>query len=111
MTVFTHFFSDPDFKFKIDRECYFPSPAVHGALVIFHLKSPAQWPGVRSAREFRSFVWQAFSSKRKLLTNSLQPKWSRDDTLAALRALGHPDTVRTWIFTVTAKPVCSLQWH
>jgi 16S rRNA A1518/A1519 N6-dimethyltransferase RsmA/KsgA/DIM1 with predicted DNA glycosylase/AP lyase activity len=93
MTVVTHFFSDPFFKFKIDRECYFPAPAVHGALVEFRLKPPAEWPSVQSEREFLSFVWQAFSAKRKLLANSLQPKWSRHDTMAALSSLGLPATV------------------
>ena len=94
MTVFSHFFSKPEYMFKIDRSSYFPSPEVHGALAVFTLLPPEEREAVRSVREFQSFVRQAFSSKRKMIANSLQPRWHKDDISAAVAALSLSAKVR-----------------
>lgn len=94
MTVFTHFYSLPQYVFKIDRSCFYPVPNVHGALATFSLLPSADWPCVRDEREFLVFVRQAFLSKRKMLTNSLQPMWSRETVAAALHELGVSEQVR-----------------
>lgn len=93
MTVFSHFYSEPCYVFKIDRSCFYPVPNVHGALAIFKLRPVIEWPEVRDDREFCVFVRQAFLSKRKMLTNSLQPMWSRETVLIALEKLGLSDQV------------------
>jgi 16S rRNA A1518/A1519 N6-dimethyltransferase RsmA/KsgA/DIM1 with predicted DNA glycosylase/AP lyase activity len=97
MTVFSHFFSEPEYMFKIDRYAYFPSPEVHGALAVFTLLPPEEREHVRSVREFQSFVRQAFSSKRKKISNSLQPRWLKDDINAAIATLGLAPTVRVML--------------
>lgn len=93
MTVFTHFYGEPKYVFKIDRSCFYPVPNVHGALATFSLLTSPEWPPVRDEREFLVFVRQAFLSKRKMLTNSLQPMWSRETVAAALQELGVSDQV------------------
>ena len=94
MTVVAHFFSHPKYLFKIDRQCYLPAPAVHGALAMFTLKRACERPVVRSEREFRAFVQSAFSGKRKMITNSLAPQWEREDVEAAAAAIGVSPNVR-----------------
>lgn len=94
MTVVTHFFSHPEYLFKIDRQCYLPAPAVHGALAMFTLKQSHERPPVRSEREFRTFVQRAFSGKRKMITNSLAPQWAREDVEHACAAIGVSPEVR-----------------
>lgn len=93
MTVFTHFYSKPSYIFKIDRSCFYPVPNVHGALALFQLRESKDWPQVRDDKEFCKFVRQAFLSKRKMLTNSLQPLWSRETALLALERLGLSEQV------------------
>jgi 16S rRNA A1518/A1519 N6-dimethyltransferase RsmA/KsgA/DIM1 with predicted DNA glycosylase/AP lyase activity len=113
MTVIAHFFSQPQYKFRIDRSCYFPSPRVHGALATFTLHPVEQRPEVQSVREFLSFARQAFSSKRKMMANSLQPSWNKEDVYVALDNLCLPVTVRfdlLWMYTTVV--ICSLPvWH
>jgi 16S rRNA A1518/A1519 N6-dimethyltransferase RsmA/KsgA/DIM1 with predicted DNA glycosylase/AP lyase activity len=94
MTVICHFFSQPKYLFKIDRSAYFPSPAVHGALALFKLLPSAERPAVRSEKEFLGFVRQAFSSKRKFIANSLQPRWQRELVNMGVERLGFTAAVR-----------------
>jgi 16S rRNA A1518/A1519 N6-dimethyltransferase RsmA/KsgA/DIM1 with predicted DNA glycosylase/AP lyase activity len=93
MTVLTHYFSVPRYHFKIDRSCFFPVPSVHGAVVTFELLPSTERPAVQNEREFTMFVRQAFLSKRKMLANSLLPKWQRETVNTALSTLGLPSTV------------------
>lgn len=65
-----------------------------GALVVFRLLAPDQRVVVHDEREFLTFIRQAFGAKRKVLTNSLQPKWQRADVAAALAQLGLHEMVR-----------------
>lgn len=93
MTVLTHYFAVPKYHFKIDRSCFFPVPSVHGALVSFQLLPSTERPAVQNEREFTMFVRQAFLSKRKMLANSLLPKWQRETVNTALETLGFSATV------------------
>lgn len=88
MTVIAHHYSRPSYEFKIDRQCYFPVPQVHGALAVFALKTAAQRSPVPNEREFMSFIRQSFNSKRKMLANALQPLWQREEVAEALGDLG-----------------------
>ena len=93
MTVLTHYFAVPKYHFKIDRSCFFPVPSVHGAVVSFQLLPSTERPAVQNEREFTMFVRQAFLSKRKMLANSLLPKWQRETVNTALETLGFSATV------------------
>jgi hypothetical protein len=110
MTVLTHYFSVPTYLFKIDRSCFFPVPSVHGAVVTFDLLPPTERPAVQNEREFQMFVRQAFLSKRKMLANSLLPKWQRENVNAALSTLGFSSTARffrTDSHTVAPGHICT----
>ena len=93
MTVITRFYSQPRYKFKIDRSCYFPVPNVHGALTTFALHLPSQRPVVRSPKEYLSLVRQSFQAKRKLISNALSPAWDKDAVSSALAKMGLSDQV------------------
>jgi 16S rRNA A1518/A1519 N6-dimethyltransferase RsmA/KsgA/DIM1 with predicted DNA glycosylase/AP lyase activity len=88
MTVISHYFSVPQYLFKIDRSCFFPVPKVHGALAVFRLLEEQERPVVPNERDFLIFTRQAFLSKRKKLTNSLQPKWTGNVIASALEVMG-----------------------
>ena len=83
-----HYYSQPAYRMKIDRRHYFPSPKVHGALATFELTPENERSLVGHERLFLATVRQAFGSKRKMLGNSLQPTWQRNEVEAALSALG-----------------------
>lgn len=56
MSVFTHFYSQPLYRFRIPKEKYFPVPGVDGALVTFRLRPPGQRLPVPDERGFIQMV-------------------------------------------------------
>lgn len=88
MTVIARYYSQPAYKFKIDRSCYFPVPNVHGALTTFALRRPEERPKVRSTKEYLALVRKSFQAKRKLLSNALSPGWDKSAVQRALRQIG-----------------------
>ncbi len=67
-------------RFRIAKEKYYPAPGVDGALVTFSLTPPASraaslLPPARD-RDFLSVVDSGFGERRKMLRNSLQPRFS-----------------------------------
>lgn len=88
MSIITHFYSKPVYRFKIPKEKYFPVPGVDGALVTFKLLPPAQRLQVPDERGFISLVKKAFSERRKMLRNTLQPLYTSQQVEAALTAGG-----------------------
>jgi 16S rRNA A1518/A1519 N6-dimethyltransferase RsmA/KsgA/DIM1 with predicted DNA glycosylase/AP lyase activity len=108
MTVFAHHYSEPSYVFQVDKRYYFPEPQVDGALVVFRLLPPDQREHVEDEREFMSFVRQSFGSKRKMLTNSLQPQWMRDDVSAALQQLGRAESVRCLAWPLLCRAIANV---
>lgn len=88
MNIIVHYYSEPQYLFKIDRKKYVPVPKVHGAVVEFRLRKPEERPSVPDERAFISLVKKAFLQRRKALRNSLQPLVSSSEAVAALEAVG-----------------------
>jgi 16S rRNA A1518/A1519 N6-dimethyltransferase RsmA/KsgA/DIM1 with predicted DNA glycosylase/AP lyase activity len=76
MNIRVQLYADAKYQFRISRFKYYPVPGVDGALVTFKLRPSAKWPALPSHKAFHNFVAQAFSGRRKMLRNSLQPLYS-----------------------------------
>lgn len=63
-------------RLRIPRQKYFPVPGVDGALVTFRLAPPSKRLEVPSERSFHALVTKAFSERRKMMRNSMQPLFS-----------------------------------
>jgi len=72
MSVFCHYYSKPEYKFRISRHSYFPAPKVDGAVVDFILTPPSERAlEVSEERKFLSLVHASFQHRRKMMKNSL----------------------------------------
>ncbi|CAN6271247.1 unnamed protein product [Urochloa humidicola] len=94
INLFVNFYSEPEYKFRVDRENFFPRPKVDGAVISFKLKSAEEYPPVGSSKSFFSMVNSAFNGKRKMLRKSLQHICSSSEIEAALHNIGLPVTAR-----------------
>ncbi|KAJ0964129.1 hypothetical protein J5N97_029251 [Dioscorea zingiberensis] len=94
VNIFVNFYSDPEYKFKVERTNFFPQPNVDAAVVRFKLKPIANYPSVVSTKSFFSMVNSAFNGKRKMLRRSLQHICSSLEIETALRDVGLPSTSR-----------------
>ncbi|AQK60760.1 Ribosomal RNA small subunit methyltransferase chloroplastic [Zea mays] len=94
INVFVDFYSEPEYKFRVDRENFFPRPKVDGAVISFKLKNAEEYPPVSSPKSFFSMVNSAFMGKRKMLRKSLQHICSSSEIEAALDNIGLPVTAR-----------------
>nr|ACN27053.1 unknown [Zea mays] len=56
INVFVDFYSEPEYKFRVDRENFFPRPKVDGAVISFKLKNAEEYPPVSSPKSFFSMV-------------------------------------------------------
>ncbi|GAB4815735.1 hypothetical protein N2152v2_002781 [Parachlorella kessleri] len=88
MNLIVQYYCRAQYKFQIDRRKYHPAPAVHGAVVDFELRPPHERPAVPSERAFLQLVKKAFSQRRKVIRNSLQPLYPGSQVSTALGALG-----------------------
>ncbi|XP_039131327.1 ribosomal RNA small subunit methyltransferase, chloroplastic [Dioscorea cayenensis subsp. rotundata] len=94
VNIFVNFYSDPEYKFKVERSNFFPQPNVDAAVVRFKLKLISDYPPVISIKSFFSMVNSAFNGKRKMLRRSLQHICSALEIEAALMNVGLPTTSR-----------------
>ncbi|KAF8677202.1 hypothetical protein HU200_046679 [Digitaria exilis] len=94
INLFVNFYSKPEYKFRVDRENFFPRPKVDGAIISFKLKNSEEYPPVGSSKSFFSMVNSAFNGKRKMLRKSLQHLCSSSEVEAALHNIGLPVTAR-----------------
>ena len=81
--------------FKVSAGCFVPAPKVDSAVVRIDLyQTPKYTP--KNEKLFRDLIRAAFEMRRKTLQNAVCAKlpYSKDTVLAAIRAIGHPDTVR-----------------
>ncbi|KAJ9539502.1 hypothetical protein OSB04_032235 [Centaurea solstitialis] len=92
INIFINFYSDPEYKFKVPRENFFPQPKVDAAVVVFRLKQTVDYPQVSSTKSFFSMVNSAFNGKRKMLRKSLQHITSSLEIEEALVNIGLPAT-------------------
>ncbi|EMS59674.1 Ribosomal RNA small subunit methyltransferase A [Triticum urartu] len=94
INVFVNFYSEPEYKFKVERANFFPQPTVDGGVIRFKIKDAGEYPPVSSNKSFFSMVNSAFNGKRKMLRKSLQHLCSSADIEAALTNIDLPPTAR-----------------
>ncbi|XP_010934433.1 ribosomal RNA small subunit methyltransferase, chloroplastic isoform X1 [Elaeis guineensis] len=94
INIFVNFYSDPEYKFKVERTNFFPQPNVDAAVIKFTLKQVVDYPPVASPKSFFSMVNSAFNGKRKMLRRSLQHICPSLEIEAALKNVGLPVTAR-----------------
>ncbi|XP_058737292.1 ribosomal RNA small subunit methyltransferase, chloroplastic-like [Vicia villosa] len=94
INIFVNFYSDPEYKFKVERTNFFPQPNVDAAVVSFKLKQPSEYPQVSSSKSFFAVVNSAFNEKRKMIRKSLQHICTSVEIEEALESIGLLSTSR-----------------
>ncbi|KAF0935029.1 hypothetical protein E2562_029546 [Oryza meyeriana var. granulata] len=56
INVFVNFYSEPEYKLKVERTNFFPQPKVDGAVISFKLKNAGDYPPVGSHKSFFSMA-------------------------------------------------------
>ena len=82
--------------FKVSRGCFTPAPNVDSAVVRIDIYREKKYKP-KDEKLFRNLVKAAFEMRRKTLLNAVSaklPHLSKDEILAAIREIGHSDTVR-----------------
>lgn len=100
MSIYTHYYSMPKYRLRIPRQKYFPVPGVDGALVTFKLIPPPKRRQVSTERGFHQLVNKAFSERRKMMRNSMQPLFSAQQVEAALSSIKMRPEARAQELTV-----------
>nr|BAJ87906.1 predicted protein [Hordeum vulgare subsp. vulgare] len=52
INVFVNFYSEPEYKFKVERANFFPQPTVDGGVIRFKIKDAGEYPPVSSNKSF-----------------------------------------------------------
>ena len=91
LSVFTQFYSRPEFVFEIPRDAFAPPPEVTSALVTLRLPGERAKLSLSDETRFLDFVKLCFSKKRKTLVNNL-------------RTLAKPDRVRKALASLSLRP-------
>ncbi len=80
LSVFSQFYSTPEYLFKVSRNSFYPRPNVDSAVVRFRLRS--QLPACNRGL-FKAVVRGTFGKRRKTLRNGLRYMGFSDDQLEA----------------------------
>ncbi len=91
LSVFTQFYSRPEFVFEIPRDVFDPPPEVASALVTLRLPGERARLSLSDETRFLDFVKLCFSKKRKTLVNNL-------------RTLAKPNRVREALASLSLRP-------
>jgi ribosomal RNA small subunit methyltransferase A len=94
INLIVQYYSDARYVFRVDRRKYHPAPKVDGAMVEFIFKKPEDRVKVPDEKGFIRLMKQAFSQKRKMMKNSIQPMVSGKDMGDALVACGMDESAR-----------------
>jgi 16S rRNA (adenine1518-N6/adenine1519-N6)-dimethyltransferase len=91
LSVFTRFYTRPEFVFEIPRDAFNPPPEVTSALVTLRLPGERAKLSLGDPARFLDFVKVCFSKKRKTLVNNL-------------RTLAKPEKVREVLASLSLRP-------
>ncbi len=109
LSVFTQFYSRPEFVFEIPRDVFDPPPEVASALVTLRLPGERARLSLSDETRFLDFVKLCFSKKRKTLVNNLRTLAKRDRVREALASLSlRPDARAEQL---TASQLAALHSH
>ncbi|KAE8791147.1 Ribosomal RNA small subunit methyltransferase A [Hordeum vulgare] len=93
INVFLNFYSEPEYKLKVERDNFFREPTVDGGVIRFKIKDAGEYPPVSSNKSVFSMVNSAFNGKRKMLRKSLQHLYSSVEIEAALTNISLSPTI------------------
>jgi 16S rRNA (adenine1518-N6/adenine1519-N6)-dimethyltransferase len=85
ITVFLNYYSNPQYAFRVSKNCFFPPPKIESAIVILELKDP---PEVSDVEKFFILTRTAFEHRRKMLRSSLRELYPQEKITQALGSLG-----------------------
>ncbi len=109
LSVFTQFYSRPEFVFEIPRDAFAPPPEVTSALVTLRLPGERAKLSLSDETRFLDFVKLCFSKKRKTLVNNLRTLAKRDRVREVLASLSlRPDARAEQL---TASQLATLHSH
>ena len=109
LSVFTQFYSRPEFVFEIPRDAFAPPPEVTSALVTLRLPGERAKLSLSDETRFLDFVKLCFSKKRKTLVNNLRTLAKRERVREALASLSlRPDARAEQL---TASQLAALHSH
>ena len=96
-TVFVQYFTEPEYLFTVDKECFIPQPKVQSAVVRLNMREkPLVCP--KSEDMFFRVVKASFAQRRKQLANSLfsdfKNEITKEQITNILVSAGHKPTVR-----------------
>ena len=91
ISVFLQFYTQPEYCFKVSRNCFYPKPNVDSAIVKLTLKRPPDGvdPGL-----FFNMTRTAFNQRRKMLQTTLQAIYPKEHIHQALISLNMPISCR-----------------
>jgi 16S rRNA (adenine1518-N6/adenine1519-N6)-dimethyltransferase len=81
LSVFSRFYSSPEYLFKVSRNSFYPKPNVDSAVVRFRFRPQ---PLACNRELFKAVVRGTFSKRRKTLRNGLRYMGFSDDQLEAV---------------------------
>lgn len=87
LSVFSQFYANVKYAFKVSRKCFYPVPGVDSAVVVYDLKKPP----LESKEDIEGFfklTRTAFGHRRKMLRASLKEIYLSQDVTQALEKLG-----------------------
>lgn len=82
LSLFLQFFSNMNYGFTVDPNCFFPKPSVQSAVIHFHLKTP---PVVPDQDLLFLLIRTSFQQRRKMLKTSLKNLFPTDVVEKALQ--------------------------
>jgi 16S rRNA (adenine1518-N6/adenine1519-N6)-dimethyltransferase len=91
-TIFLRFYTDPHYAFTVSRNCFFPSPKVDSAVVVFKLRTPPLTG--KDAATFFQLTRTSFEHRRKMLRASLKDLFPSQTIERALEAIGQNPLAR-----------------
>ena len=84
-TIFTAFWSDPEYLFRVSPNCFYPKPKVHSAMIRMKLRPP---PFSVDTKSFLTMTQTAFQQRRKMLRKTLHNLFPDIDIEAVLGEIG-----------------------
>lgn len=91
LSVFSAFYSDPSYAFKVSKNCFYPAPKINSAILHFRLKEPLS---VDSTEKFFNLTRTAFCYRRKMLKVSLKALYEPEKVVNVLESLGIKGDIR-----------------
>lgn len=87
LSVFSQFYANVKYAFKVSRNCFYPVPGVDSAVVVFELKEPPL-TAEKDVERFFKLTRTAFGHRRKMMRSSLRELYTSEAVTQALEKIG-----------------------